>query len=97
MISLQNGWRTCSGSSTSTSDLHGCYDRPPSGGPLRNRVFWLAVLPALRPLFGRRLVYAYNWHFAAKQDRGLKWWWAAAARGGHTSSKKPHVHAGLRA
>ena len=55
-------------------DLPGCYDRPSTASPARTRLFWLAVLPALRLLLGKRLLYAYNWHFASQQERGLKWW-----------------------
>ena len=55
-------------------DLHGCYDRPSTAGRWRTRLFWLGVLPALRVLIGKRRLYAYNWHFASKQERGMKWW-----------------------
>ncbi len=55
-------------------DLRGCYDRPSTAGAARTRLFWWVVLPTLRLLLGKRLLYAYNWHFASRQERGLKWW-----------------------
>jgi glycosyltransferase involved in cell wall biosynthesis len=55
-------------------DLPGCYDRPSTAGPVRTRLFWWVILPTLRLLLGKRLLYAYNWHFASRQERGLKWW-----------------------
>jgi glycosyltransferase involved in cell wall biosynthesis len=54
-------------------DLKGCYDRPPTCAPARGRLFvW--VLRTLKVAIGPRLVNMYNWHFAACQERGLKWW-----------------------
>jgi len=54
-------------------DLKGCYDSPPTCAPARRRVFVL-VLRTLKVALGPRLVNMYNWHFAACQERGLKWW-----------------------
>ena len=54
-------------------DLKGCYDRPPTCPPARARLFRL-VLRALKVAIGPRLTNMYNWHFAACQERGLKWW-----------------------
>lgn len=54
-------------------DLHGCYDRPPTCGVVR-RVAHHAVLTLLRLVLGDRLTYGYNWQFASRQERGLKWW-----------------------
>ena len=54
-------------------DLKGCYDRPPTCAPARARLFvW--VLRTLKLTFGQRFINMYNWHFAACQERGLKWW-----------------------
>jgi glycosyltransferase involved in cell wall biosynthesis len=54
-------------------DLKGCYDKPPTCTLLRSHLF-IWTLAALRLLIGKRLLYLYNWHFAAAQERGLKWW-----------------------
>ncbi len=54
-------------------DLHGCYDNPPTCGLLRSHAF-IWTLALLRVTIGRRRLYAYNWHFASCQERGLKWW-----------------------
>jgi glycosyltransferase involved in cell wall biosynthesis len=54
-------------------DLTGCYDNPPTCGLLRSHLF-IWTLATLRLLIGKRLLYAYNWHFASCQERGLKWW-----------------------
>jgi glycosyltransferase involved in cell wall biosynthesis len=54
-------------------DLAGCYDNPPTCGLLRSHLF-IWTLAGLRILIGKRLLYAYNWHFASCQERGLKWW-----------------------
>jgi Glycosyl transferase family 2 len=54
-------------------DLHGCYDSPPTCTRLRGRVFTVVLL-LLRAIFGTRLVYMYNWHFASLQQRGKQWW-----------------------
>jgi glycosyltransferase involved in cell wall biosynthesis len=54
-------------------DLTGCYDRPPTCTLLRSHLF-IWTLALLRLLIGKRLLYAYNWHFASCQERGLKWW-----------------------
>jgi glycosyltransferase involved in cell wall biosynthesis len=54
-------------------DVHGCYDRPPTCSLLRSHLF-IWTLAALRGIIGKRLLYLYNWHFASKQERGLKWW-----------------------
>ncbi len=54
-------------------DLHGCWDAPGSCSALRIAAF-LATLTVLRWTVGPRLLHRYNWHFAARQQRGLKWW-----------------------
>jgi glycosyltransferase involved in cell wall biosynthesis len=54
-------------------DMHGCYDSPPTCTPLRARAFGY-VLRFLVATIGRDLAYGYNWHFASRQARGLKWW-----------------------
>jgi glycosyltransferase involved in cell wall biosynthesis len=54
-------------------DLKGCYDQPPTCSRLRGYAF-MAVLIGLRGLFGKRLIYTYNWHFASLQERNLPWW-----------------------
>lgn len=54
-------------------DLKGCYDKPPTCSKMRRRVFWW-VLAMLVPVVGIRRLYQYNWHFAACQERGMKWW-----------------------
>jgi len=56
-----------------TFDLHGCYDKPPTCTLIRSHMF-IWSLAALRLLIGKRLLYLYNWHFAACQERGMKWW-----------------------
>jgi len=54
-------------------DLKGCYDNPPTCTRNRGRVF-AATHRILKRVFGERLLYLYNWHFASCQERGLKWW-----------------------
>jgi len=54
-------------------DLKGCYDCPPTCPPVRARLFRL-VLRTLKVAIGPRFTNMYNWHFAACQERGLKWW-----------------------
>lgn len=54
-------------------DLKGCYDQPPTCSRARARLFRI-VLTALNRTIGPRLTNMYNWHFAACQERGLKWW-----------------------
>jgi glycosyltransferase involved in cell wall biosynthesis len=54
-------------------DLHGCYDKPPTCTLVRSH-FFIWTLAILRVVIGERLLYLYNWHFAACQERGLKWW-----------------------
>jgi glycosyltransferase involved in cell wall biosynthesis len=54
-------------------DLHGCYDRPPTCSVVRSH-FFICTLAIFRVLIGQRLLYLYNWHFAACQERGLPWW-----------------------
>jgi glycosyltransferase involved in cell wall biosynthesis len=54
-------------------DLKGCYDQPPTCTVARARLFG-ATLVVFRLLFGKRLLYSYNWHFASCQERNLKWW-----------------------
>jgi len=54
-------------------DLHGCYDRPPTCTRVRLLLHKM-VLGSLGCIVGWKLVFSYNWHFAACQERGLKWW-----------------------
>ncbi len=54
-------------------DLKGCYDQPPTCTPARARLFAAALL-GCRFLFGKKLAYSYNWHFASCQERNLRWW-----------------------
>jgi glycosyltransferase involved in cell wall biosynthesis len=54
-------------------DLHGCYDRPPTCTRLRAAAYAVS-LAALCAVVGRKRVFAYNWHFASCQERGLRWW-----------------------
>ncbi len=54
-------------------DLHGYYDRPPSCGKVRAWCF-KNTLKILVKLFGKELIYSYNWNFASKQQRGLCWY-----------------------
>ncbi len=54
-------------------DLTGCYDKPPTCSRYRAMAFVLA-LGGLRKIFGERLIYSYNWHFASLQERNLPWW-----------------------
>lgn len=54
-------------------DLHGCYDRPPTCTGLRRYAFY-ASLAVLRGIFGKTLIYGYNWNFASRQMRNLKWY-----------------------
>lgn len=54
-------------------DLRGCYDRPPVAEPR-----WMErharVLRWFVKWFGEEPVYAYNWNYASKQQRGLCWY-----------------------
>jgi glycosyltransferase involved in cell wall biosynthesis len=54
-------------------DLQGCYDKPPTCTLPRSHAF-MSTLAVLRVLIGKELLYKYNWHFAACQQRGIKWW-----------------------
>jgi glycosyltransferase involved in cell wall biosynthesis len=54
-------------------DLKGCFDRPVTCSRFRWLVYW-GARAVLRLFVGRRLLNMYNWHFAACQERGLKWW-----------------------
>jgi len=54
-------------------DLKGCYDRPVQCSRLRWFAYWL-TRAVLRVLIGERLLNMYNWHFAACQERNMKWW-----------------------
>ncbi len=54
-------------------DLKGCYDKPPTCSKRRAMAFAL-VLGGLRKIFGERLIYSYNWHYASLQERNLPWW-----------------------
>lgn len=54
-------------------DMHGCYDSPPTCSQTRFFAFRI-VREALRRSIGQRLTDSYNWQFAARQARGIKWW-----------------------
>lgn len=54
-------------------DLHGCYDNPQTAPPLRRWCF-NRTLKLLLKLFGKELIYSYNWNWASKQERGLCWY-----------------------
>ncbi len=54
-------------------DLHGCYDRPPSGSRWRQAIFY-GLLPVLYAIFGTKIVNGYNWNFASRQMRNKKWY-----------------------
>jgi hypothetical protein len=54
-------------------DLHGCYDQPPLHTRARRWTFH-RTLKLLVTLFGRELIYSYNWNFASKQERNLCWY-----------------------
>lgn len=56
-----------------TFDLHGCYDRPPTGSRRRQAIFY-ACLPVLYAVFGKTIVNGYNWSFASRQMRNMKWY-----------------------
>ena len=54
-------------------DLKGCYDRPVKCSRFRWLLYWLTRC-VLRVVIGKRLLNMYNWHFAACQERDMKWW-----------------------
>jgi glycosyltransferase involved in cell wall biosynthesis len=54
-------------------DLHGCYDTPPACSLARG-LCHRVVMKILLAAIGEKLAYGYNWNFASKQARGLKWW-----------------------
>lgn len=54
-------------------DLAGCYDTPPSAPAAVMRRFHL-VLARLVKLYGADLIYAYNWSYASRQERGIVWY-----------------------
>lgn len=53
-------------------DLKGCYDKPPTC-TRRRFIAFMWTMACLRVLIGRRLLLMYNWHFAACQERNIKW------------------------
>ncbi len=53
-------------------DLKGCYDKPPRCSKYRFMAF-MWTMAVLRVLIGKRLLLMYNWHFAACQERNVKW------------------------
>jgi glycosyltransferase involved in cell wall biosynthesis len=54
-------------------DLKGAFVYPPSSSRFRWTLFrWTWCF--LRFVIGQRLLYLYNWHFAACQEQGLEWW-----------------------
>ncbi|MGI8964506.1 MAG: glycosyltransferase family 2 protein [Limisphaerales bacterium] len=54
-------------------DLHGYYDRPPAGPKIKRWIF-KNTLKLLVKIFGKELIYSYNWNFASKQERNLCWY-----------------------
>ena len=54
-------------------DLRGCYDRPPAAAARWVGIHALA-LRILAKWFGEERIYAYNWNYASKQQRGLCWY-----------------------
>lgn len=54
-------------------DLKGCYDKPPRCSKYRFMAF-MWTMATLRVLIGKRLLLMYNWHFAACQERNIKWY-----------------------
>lgn len=54
-------------------DLPGCLDKPPTATPLRQAAY-RAFQVAVCSVGGLRWLKLYNWHFAALQERGLRWW-----------------------
>jgi len=54
-------------------DLHGYYDRPPKHHPMRGW-FFRRALRILTSIWGKEIIYGYNWNFASKQERNLCWY-----------------------
>ncbi len=54
-------------------DMKGCYDKPPTCTK-RRFMFFMWTMATLRVLIGKRLLLMYNWHFAACQERGVRWY-----------------------
>jgi glycosyltransferase involved in cell wall biosynthesis len=56
-----------------TFDMRGFYDRPFAELGVARRLVFGAALAALYARYGRTPVNAYNWNWASKQIRGIKW------------------------
>jgi hypothetical protein len=54
-------------------DLHGCYDTPSNATPLRKWCY-NRTLKILIRLYGKELIYSYNWNWASKQERSIRWY-----------------------
>ncbi len=54
-------------------DLKGCYDNPPTSSRAR-RLLWMTLLKISAIVFGKELVYSYNWHWCSCQKRNMKWY-----------------------
>jgi glycosyltransferase involved in cell wall biosynthesis len=55
-------------------DMRGYYDVPFSQLPARRQLLFGLCLRGLYGVFGREVISAYNWNWASKQVRGLKWY-----------------------
>lgn len=55
-------------------DMHGYYDVSFSNLPAKKRMAFGFVRNLLCALFGKKIVYCYNWNWASKQIRGLVWY-----------------------
>ena len=55
-------------------DLRGYYDSHWSQLPLLRKMFFSIVQIMLIAVFGRRIIYSYNWNWASKQVRGMIWY-----------------------
>ena len=54
-------------------DLYGCYDKPVRVSNLRSFI-WSVSLVILILCCSKDLIFAYNWNFASKQERGICWY-----------------------
>jgi len=73
MARAADSWPMRFGSYTSHSIRKGVTTSLPTCTPARARMFAVTLL-TFRLLFGKRLLYCYNWHFASCQERNRKWW-----------------------
>jgi glycosyltransferase involved in cell wall biosynthesis len=55
-------------------DMRGYYDLPFHQLPKRRRLVFGIICVGLYALFGREVIESYNWNWASKQIRGLKWY-----------------------